>query len=46
LARGEFTGKEDEGGGGGLGEGGLEWGKEVGMKIEDEGDMWGGEKKI
>ncbi len=43
MVRGEFTGKEDKVGGGGLGEGGLEWEKEVGLKRKD---VWGGEKKI
>ncbi len=42
-------GKEDEGGGGGLGEGGWGWKKEVegavGMRIEEVGDVWVGEKE-
>ena len=43
MARGEFTGKDDEEGGGGLGEGGLEWGKEDLRRGVDGED---GEKKM
>ena len=46
MAWGEFTRRDDDLEGGGLGEGGLEWWKEVGRVREEGDDVGGGEKEM